>query len=78
MRRANRACGRISSPKTNWWGWWGVEHERHDSLSYGWLAKVTCEADPRVVVKGLRPQRNERGEEGGPGYGELVVDLACA
>jgi len=42
----------------------------------GWLVKASCEGFPHVQITGLRPQRNDRGEEGGPGYDELVVDLA--
>ena len=42
----------------------------------GWLVKASCEGNPNIQITGLRPQRDERGAEGGPGFHELVQDLA--
>lgn len=46
------------------------------SKGSGWLVKASCEGVPHVQITGLRPARNEQGSPSGPGYEELVMDLA--
>ena len=41
----------------------------------GWLVKATHDDGP-LFVTGLRARKNEKNEDCGPGYQELVVDLA--
>ena len=42
----------------------------------GFIVKATCDSFSSIHSMGLRSQKNETGEECGPGFHELVVDLA--